>query len=183
MFGLGLFAAYGQYVIAGVNASFLVAIFTRVAVGIGWYQLFDRAGKNPIFAFIPLLGPYTAFRMVWDDFSMSAIFASTTFIAFVDAMGVEYGIIKGFAILNFILWWFMCLLTCNRFNLNMILGFLAGGIPWIGVPLQGFWPTGGSYHGPWSTDPEADQNLSSQERKKRRRKAEREEKAAKGKKK
>ena len=173
MFGLGIYAAYGQYSVGGVNASLLVALTMRLAVGIGWYRLFDRADKNPILAFVPFVGCYTAFKMVWDDFSLSVIFASTTFVAFVAAVGIDYPLITGLAILNFILWWLMCLLTCTAFNFSMVFGFLAGGIPWIGLPVMGFLASG-SYHGPWSSDPEADQNLTSEERKKKRRKEEKE---------
>ena len=90
MFGIGLYTAYGQFSIAGINGSLLVALFTRIAVGIGWYRLFDRAGKNPMYAFAPLLGPYVAFRLAWDDFSMASIFASTTFVAFVAAVGIDF---------------------------------------------------------------------------------------------
>lgn len=173
MFGLGLYAAYGAYSVAGVNASLIVALITRLAVGAGWYKLFDRAGLNPILAFVPFVGAYTAFKMVWDDFSMAVIFASTTFVAFVNAVGIDYPIIFGFSVLNFILWWFMCLLTCRAFNLNLIFGLLSGGVSWLGTPVMGFLCRG-SYRGAWSTDPEADQNLTSAERKKKRRKAEKE---------
>lgn len=173
MFGIGLYNAYGQFSIAGINGALLVALFTRLLVGIGWYRLFDKAGKNPIHAFVPFLGPYVAFRLAWDDFSFAAIFASTTFVAFVAAVGVNYPIINAFAIINFIMWWFMSLLMCKAFGFTYFLGFIAAGIPWAGVPLMGFWPSG-SYRGPWSTDPDADQNLTPQERKKRRRKAEKE---------
>ena len=73
MFGIGLYNAYGQFSIAGINGALLVALFTRLLVGIGWYRLFDKAGKNPIHAFVPFLGPYVAFRLAWDDFSFAAI--------------------------------------------------------------------------------------------------------------
>lgn len=174
MFGIGLYTAYGQFSIAGINGALLVALFTRLAVGVGWYRLFDRAGKNPIHAFVPMLGPYVAFRLAWDDFSFAAIFASTTFVAFVAAVGIDFPIVNACAVINFIMWWFIQLLTCRAFNFSYFLGFISAGIPWASVPLMGFWPTGGAYHGAWSTDPEADQNLSAAERKKKRRKAEKE---------
>ena len=44
MFGIGLYNAYGQFSIAGINGALLVALFTRLLVGIGWYRLFDKAG-------------------------------------------------------------------------------------------------------------------------------------------
>lgn len=180
MFGIGMFNAYGHYTfdaLGGLNASVLVAIATRILVGISWFFIFKRAGKKPYYAFIPIVGPYTAFRMVWDDFSMAAIFACTTFIAFINAMGVSNSIINACGIINFIMWWFMALLTSIAFKANMIMGFFYGGVPWLGAFLFAFWPNL-EYKGAWSTDPEADQNLSPKELKKRRRKAERAAKAA-----
>ena len=47
MFGIGLYNAYGQFSIAGINGALLVALFTRLLVGIGWYRLFDRQGRIP----------------------------------------------------------------------------------------------------------------------------------------
>lgn len=173
MFGIGLWDAYSSYTfdfLGGVNGALLMALAIRALVGIGWFGLFRRADKKPWLAFIPLVGPYQAFRLVWDDFSMAAIFAATTFVAFTNAVGVDYPIINAFAIVNFILWWFMALLTANRFQTTMILGIIYAGVPWLGSMLMGFWPAG-SYQGPWSSDPEADQNLSAKERKKRRKKA------------
>lgn len=174
MFGIGLYDAYSQYTfdfLGGANGALLMAIFTRLVVGIGWFFLFKKAGKRPWFAFIPLLGPYTAFRMVWDDFSMSAIFGATTFIAFVEAVSPETnGVITACAVINFLLWWLMALLTSNRFGVSLIFGFVYGGIPWFGSILLGVWPSA-NYKGPWSSDPEAEQNLSAAERKKRRKKA------------
>ena len=103
MFGLGLYNAYaGQIdVLGGTEVAFLVALFTRLFVGIGWYFLFKKADKNPVLAFVPLLGPYIAFRLVWDDFSMSCIFAGSTLLAFIDAVGVQQPVIHAFAIVNF----------------------------------------------------------------------------------
>lgn len=184
MFGLGLANAYGNLTIdflGGTNATLLVAIATRIFVGIGWVRLFQRAGIPSYLAFVPIVGPYQAFRMVWDDFSFAAIFGCTTFIAFVDALGVEFPIIRACAVVNFILWWLMALLTSRCFQVNFIVGFLYGSIPWMGALLMGFWPAGG-YKGPWSSDPEADQNLSAKELKKRRKKAAKAEKAGQGKK-
>lgn len=181
MFGIGMFNAYGSYTIdflGGINGAALVAIGTRLLVGICWYFMFKRAGQTPYYAFIPLLGPYTAFHMVWDDFSFSALFASTTFIAFINAVGVDHPLINACAVVSFIMWWVMALLTVVAFKANMLMGILYGGVPWLGSFLFAFWPTL-EYKGAWSTDPEAEQNLTPQERKKRRRKAEREAKAAK----
>jgi hypothetical protein len=181
MFGLGMFNAYGSYVISwlgGMNASALVAIVTRILVGISWYFMFKRAGvQKPYLAFVPIVGPFTAFRLVWDDFSMAAIFASTTLVAFVDAMGIDHPVIRACAIANFIMWWLMALLTSIAYKASLFFGFLYGGVPWLGSFLFAFWPSL-EYKGAWSTDPEADQNLTPQERKKRRRKAERAAKAA-----
>lgn len=173
MFGLGMYSTYSVYQIdafGGINAALLVALFTRILVGIGWYQQFSRSGKKGYLALIPIVGPYHAFRLVWDDFSWAALFGMTSFIAFVNAVGVQYGIITACSIFNFIMWWFMALLTTRAYGTSMILGFLYGGIPWLGVMLTGFWPSA-SYRGPWSSDPEADQNVSNAERKKRRKKA------------
>ena len=178
MFGIGMYSAYGGYEIAGMNGAFLVALGTRLIVGICWYFMFKRAGvERPYVAFIPIVGPFTAFRIVWDDFSFAAIFASTTLVAFVDAVGVQHPVIKACAIANFIMWWITALLTMVAFKGNVIMGIIYGGVPWLGAFLFGFWPSL-EYKGAWSTDPEAEQNLTPQERKKRRRKAERAAKAA-----
>lgn len=178
MFGLGLYNAYVGKIdfLGGTDVVFLVALTTRLLVGVGWFFLFKKAGKNPVFAFVPLVGPYAAFRLVWDDFSMAAIFAGSTLCGFVDAIGIQYPIIHALAILNFILWWFMALLTSRCFQTNMIVGFVYGGVSWFGSILMGLWPAY-NYKGPWSTDPEAEQNLSAKERKKRRKKAAKEVKA------
>ena len=53
----------------------------------------------------------------------------------------------------------------------MIVGFLYGGISWLGVPPDGLLACRELQSGPWSSDPEADQNVSAKERKKRRKKA------------
>ena len=177
MFGIGLYNAYSPYTIdflGGTNAALLVALATRLLVAVGWYQLFEKAGKPGWMAFVPIVGPYQAFRLVWDDFSFAALFGMSTFIAFVSALGVDQPIINAFAIFNFIMWWFMALLTARAYGVGMLLGFLYGGVPWLGSILMGFWPNG-RYKGPWSSDPEADQNLTAQERKKRRKKAAKEE--------
>ena len=181
MFGLGMAQAYAGLsfdFLGGASAALLYSLVVRLMVGIGWYRMFKRAGKNPILAFVPILGDYIAFRMVWDDFSFAAIFGCTTFVAWVNAVGVDHPIINACAIVNFIMWCIMALLSSRAFQTNMVLGFLYGGIPWFGVPLMAFWPAS-NYQGPWSSDPEADQNLTSQERKKRRKKAAKAAKAAK----
>lgn len=173
LFGIGLAKAYGGITIdflGGTSAALLYSLAVRILVGIGWYQMFKRAGKTPYFAFIPVLGPYTAFRMVWDDFSFAAIFGCTTFIAWCNAVGVDQPIVNACAVVNFIMWWLMALLSTRAFQTNLFLGFLYGSIPWFGVLLMAFWPAA-NYQGPWSSDPENEQNLTSQERKKRRKKA------------
>ena len=172
MFGIGLANAYGSITLdylGGTSAALLYALFTRFFVGVGWFLLFKRAGKNSWLAFVPILGPYLAFRIVWDDFSFAALFGATTFIAFTYAVGVDYVIINWCAYLNFALWWIMGFLMARAYQTNYFLGFLYGGIPWLGALLLGLWPAK-NYQGPWSTDPEAEQNLSSKERKKRRKK-------------
>ena len=179
MFGLGLANAYvgNVDIFGGVSMALLVALATRLLVGVGWFFLFRKAGKNPVLAFVPLVGPYIAFRMVWDDFSLSAIFAGTTFIAFVDSIGLGNDVIRACAVLNFILWWLMALLTAVRFQTSMIIGFVYGGISWFGALLMGLWPSG-TYKGPWSSNPEDDQNLSAKELKKKRKKQQKQAKAA-----
>lgn len=172
MFGIGLVNAYGGYTLdflGGTNGALLVAIGIRLIVGIGWYRLFDRAGKNPLFAFCPFVGPYTAFRMVWDDFSFAFLFAGTTVVAFINSILVDQSnaVITACGYINFFMWWIMALLTAHCFHMSMFLGFIYAGVPWFGALLMGFWPAG-SYRGPWSSDPEADQNLSKQELKKKR---------------
>lgn len=174
MFGYGLNSLYGSYTIdafGGMSGSVLAVLVIRLLVGIGWYRLFDRAGTKPLYAFIPFLGEYTAFHLVWDDFSLSAIFAGTTFVAAVTAMGVDGGaLFAACSVLNFVLWWIMALLTSVCFQTSFFLGLVYGSIPWLGTIVMGFWPAG-SYKGPWSSDPDSEQNLSSAERKKRRKKA------------
>lgn len=173
MFGLGFSAAYGSIkldFLGGASAALLYSLVVRIAVGVGWYRLFERTGQKGWYAFVPILGPYTAFRLVWDDFSFAAIFGMTTFVAWINAVGISHPIINACAVVNFILWWFMALLMARSFQVNTFLGLLYGGIPWLGVPVLGFYPVV-SYRGPWSSDPEADQNLTAQERKKRRKKA------------
>lgn len=181
MFGIGLYNAFGNLtvdILGGMNASLLVAISIRLIVGIGWFRLFEKAGKNPALAFVPFVGPYTAFRMVWDDFSLSFIFASTTIIAFVNSVLADHSnvIITACGYINFFMWWVMSLLTANRFQTTMFLGFIYAGIPWLGALLFGFWPAG-NYQGPWSSDPEADVNLTPQELKKKRKKAQKQAKS------
>lgn len=180
MFGIGLYDVYSNFEIdlfGGTNASLLVAIAIRLLVGVGWYQLFEKAGKNGFIALVPLYGPYTAFKLVWDDFSFAAIFAATTLVAFVHAVGIDVSIINALSVVNFLLWWFMALLTSRAYDVSIMLSFFYAGIPWFGALLIGFWPSG-HYKGPWSSDPENEQNLSAQERKKRRKKAAKASKAA-----
>jgi len=180
MFGIGLASAYGQYTVdflGGTNGAFLYAIFVRLIVGIGWFFQFKRVGKNPLFAFTPLVGCYTAFRMVWDDFSFSFLFATTTIIAFIDGILIEQGngIITACAVVNFIMWWMYSFLAAKAFGVTMFLGIICGGIPWLGSLLIGLWPAA-DYRGAWSSDPNDERNLTTQQRKKRRK---REAKAAK----
>lgn len=173
MFGIGLYRTYSAFTfdfLGGVNGALITALAIRIMVGIGWFSLFRRGGKNPWLAFAPLVGPYQAFRLAWDDFSMAGIFAATTLVAFTNACGVDHPVINACAVINFVLWWFMSLLTSMCFQVNIIVGFIYGGVPWLGAILMGFWPAW-NYKGPWSSDPEADQNVSAKERKKRRKKA------------
>lgn len=173
MFGIGLYAAYSSYTIdifGGTSAALLVALVTRLFVGIGWFRMFQKAGRNGFLAFAPIVGPYTAFRLAWDDFSFSAIFGMTTTIAFIASCGASNGIIAALSVLNFIMWWFLAFLSGRAYGFGMILSFLYGGIPWLGVPLAGFWPAS-EYKGAWSSDPEDERNLTTQQRKKRRKKA------------
>lgn len=181
MFGIGLSSAYGQYTIdifGGTNATLLYAILVRLLVGIGWFFMFKRAGKKPYYAFIPIVGCYTAFRLVWDDFSFSFIFAATTVIAFIDGILVEQsnGLISACAVINFIMWWLFALLSARAYGVSMILGFIYGGIPWFGSLLMGFWPSA-DYKGAWSSDPNDERNLTTQQRKKRRKREAKEAKA------
>jgi hypothetical protein len=175
MFGIGLASLYGQYTLdflGGVNAAFLYAVFVRILVGIGWWLQFRRAGKNPWLAFAPLVGPYIAFRLVWDDFSFAFIFGATTTVAFINGMLVEQtnAVISAFSVVNHIMWWLLALLSTRAYGTGMIIGLLYGAIPWLGSILLGLWPSA-DYKGPWSSDPENEQNLSTQERKTRRKKA------------
>lgn len=174
MFGIGFYNAYSSLVVdifGGTNASLLVALAMRLIIAIAWYRMFDMANRDGRLAFIPIVGPYMAFRIVWDDFSMAAIFGMTTFIAFIHAIGVvDNPIINACSVINFILWWFMALLTTRVYKVNMLLGFLYGGVPWFGAIVLSFWPSA-RYAGAWSSDPENEQNLTTQEIKTRRKKA------------
>lgn len=178
MFGIGLAQAYGGYILdifGGTSAALIYALITRFFVGVGWFFLFKKSGKNPILSFVPVVGAYNAFRLVWDDFSFAALFGTTTFIAFTYGIGVDHPLVNFCAYYNFFMWWVLAFLTKRAYQTNIILTFLYGGIPWLGVPLSGLWPSSG-YKGAWSSDPEADQNLTAKERKRRRKKAEKEEK-------
>ena len=173
MFGIGMAAAYGGYKIdflGGASGALLVSLATRLAVGIAWFQMFNRTGKNGLYAFVPIMGPYMAFRMVWDDFSFAALFGMTTFVAWIDAVGVTHPLITACAVFNFIMWWVFAILSSRAYGTGVILTLLYGGVPWLGSLLVALWPSA-HYKGAWSTDPEAEQNLTSQERKKRRKKA------------
>lgn len=181
MFGIGLSSAYSQYTVdflGGTSAALLYALMVRFLVGIGWFLMFKRAGKKPYYAFIPLLGSYTAFRLVWDDFSFSFIFAATTMIAFIDGIMTEQsnGIITACAIINFIMWWFFALLSTRAYGVTLLLGIVYGGMPWLGALLMGFWPSA-DYKGAWSSDPNDERNLTTQQRKKRRKREAKEAKA------
>lgn len=178
MFGLGLASAYGGYVVdlfGGTNAAFLYAVVVRLLVGIGWFLQFRKVGKNPLFAFVPFLGEYTAFRLVWDDFSFAFIFGATTIIAFIDGILVEQSnsVIMACSVINFVIWWLFALLSARAYGVNMLVGLLYGSIPWLGGLLMALWPSA-SYRGAWSSDPNDERNLTTQERKKRRKKAARE---------
>lgn len=176
MFGIGLAQAYGIYTIdifGGTSAALLYALITRFFVGVGWYFLFKKSGKHPLLAFAPIVGPYTAFRLVWDDFGFAALFGTTTFIAFTYGIGVSHPLVNACSYFNFFLWWILAILTKRAYQLNVVLTIIYGGIPWLGVPLSGLWPSSG-YKGAWSSDPEDEQNLTAKERKKRRKKAEKE---------
>ena len=101
MFGLNMLGVYGDYKISflgGATLNLVVTLVIRLVVGIGWYKMFERAGKTGWLAFVPVLGAYNAFRLTCDDFSWAALFGGTTFIAWVDAVGIEHPIVTGCAL-------------------------------------------------------------------------------------
>ena len=174
MFGIGLATAYGNMKLdwlGGTSVALVYAIVVRLLVGVGWYLQFKKAGKNPVYGFIPLVGEYTAFRSVWDDFSFSFIFATTTVIAFIDACLTEQTnmIITACAVINFIMWWIFALLSARAYGVGTLMGFIYGGIPWFGSLLFGFWPNA-QYKGAWSSNPEDERNLTTQQIKTKRKK-------------
>lgn len=170
MFGINLVDPYGGMTVdwlGGASVTLVVSLVTRLLVGLGWFKMFEKAGKPGWYGFVPLLGEYTAFRMTWDDFSMSAIFAATTFVAWISSLGVDAPIVMACAWINLVLWWLYCLITAVvAFKSSIIWGVLYGAVPWGGALLLGWMPTF-RYYGPWSSDPNAEQNLSKKERKKR----------------
>lgn len=151
MFGLNLYDSYGYYeidILGGVKAALIITLAIRIIVGIGWYGMFKREGKNPIYAFVPILGPYVAFRLACDDFSWAALFSTTTFIAWVVALGVKQEVLGACAIINFLMWWAMALMTAHAYQVPMFFGFVYGALPWLGALIFGFSPIMSRYNGP-----------------------------------
>ena len=151
MFGVNLYNAYGFYEIdflGGMKAALPITIAIRILVGIGWYGMFKREGKNPFFAFIPLLGAYQAFRITCDDFSWAALFGATTFIAWTVAVGVEQDVLGACAIINFIMWWVYALMTAHVYQVPMFFGFVYGALPWLGALIFGYSKIMAHYQGP-----------------------------------
>lgn len=141
MFGLGLYNQYGHYtidVLGGIQAGFIVTIVIRLLVGLGWYKMFEKMGKKGYLAFIPLVGPYVAFRSVLDDFSWAAIFGASTFLAWVTAIGIENEVVGAFAVVNFIMWWALAFMTAHVYQMPVFFAFIYGAFPWLGVPYFGF---------------------------------------------
>ena len=168
--------------LGGTSVALIVSLVIRLIIGIGWYRLFERVGEKGYKAFIPVYGPYKAFRMVYDDFSFAAIFGMTCFIAWVNCIVAEpNGIVMACAVANVVLWWVMALLTCRAFSVSMLIGCVYGVLPWAGALILGFgyWS---EYVGAWTSDPDGAQPQTREERlaaKKARKKAAKAEKATK----
>ena len=140
MYGLGMYSAYGSYTVnflGGTSVNVFITIAIRLLVGTGWYFLFKKVGKQGYWAFVPFVGPYMAFRMVCDDFSWSAIFSASTFLAWVTALGVDNVVIGAFAVINFFMWWAFALMSAHVFQTSMFFGFIYGAIPWFGALFFG----------------------------------------------
>lgn len=151
MFGVNLYKAYGYMeldMFGGMKIAVILTLAIRIIVGIGWWGMFKREGKNPWLAFCPVVGAYIAFRMVCDDFSWAAIFGATTFIAWIVALGVDQDVINACAVVNFIMWWVMALMTAHVYQVPMFFGFLYGALPWLGALIFGFSSIMGNYQGP-----------------------------------
>lgn len=151
MFGLNLYDSYGYYeidIFGGVKAALIITLAVRIIVGIGWYGMFKREGKNPWLAFAPLVGPYIAFRLACDDFSWAALFSATTFIAWVVALGVKQEVLGACAVVNFIMWWAMALMTSHAYQVPIFFGFVYGALPWLGALIFGYSSIMTRYQGP-----------------------------------
>lgn len=141
MFGLGLYKTYGNQIIdifGGIQLGLIYTLVVRLLVGVGWFMLFKKQGKNPWLAFVPIVGPYIAFRMVCDDFSWAAIFGMSTFLAWVTALGIDNVVVGAFAVINFIMWWALALMSTHVYQVPIFFGFIYGAFPWLGVPFFGF---------------------------------------------
>ena len=139
MFGLNMLGVYGDYKISflgGATLNLVVTLVIRLVVGIGWYKMFERAGKTGWLAFVPVLGAYNAFRLTCDDFSWAALFGGTTFIAWVDAVGIEHPIVTGCAVCNFIMWWAYALMTAHVYRTSYFFGMIYGVFPWLGAIIS-----------------------------------------------
>ena len=172
MFGLNMLGVYGDYKISflgGATLNLVVTLVIRLVVGIGWYKMFERAGKTGWLAFVPVLGAYNAFRLTCDDFSWAALFGGTTFIAWVDAVGIEHPIVTGCAVCNFIMWWAYVLMTAHVYRTSYFFGMIYGVFPWLGAIIFGFGPNM-EYYEPVSLLPEDQQRAKKQEQKEERKK-------------
>lgn len=141
MFSLALSGVLDGYtlgIFGGTSIALIVTFVVRAIVGVGWYGMFKKVGVNPKLAFIPIVGAYQAFRLVIDDFSWAALFGATTFIAWVDAVGVAHPIIHACAVVNALMWWAMALAASHVFGMSYFFGFVYGSLPFIGVFLFGF---------------------------------------------
>ena len=122
-----------------------------------------------LLAFVPVLGAYNAFRLTCDDFSWAALFGGTTFIAWVDAVGIEHPIVTGCAVCNFIMWWAYALMTAHVYRTSYFFGMIYGVFPWLGAIIFGFGPNM-EYYEPVSLLPEDQQRAKKQEQKEERKK-------------
>lgn len=172
MFGYGIYTPLNAYVIdwlGGTSVSIIVTLVVRLIVGIGWYKMFEKAGKRPWMAFIPVVGAFQAFRIAWDDFAFASIFAGSTFVAWVNIVIPNSGnaIITALSILNLILWWIMAGFTAMAFETTAFFGLIYGFLPWLGALVFGF-SSFTNYTHPWSSDPIINKRYEKEARKKAR---------------
>ena len=169
MYGINFYSAYGNITLdwlGGTNVAFVVAVIIRLLVGAGWAGMLQKAGDKPWKAFIPVYAPYKIWRLIYDDFSFAAIFATSAVCAFVAASVPETNaLVVGLNVANFIMWWVLSLISTQVFTMPAILAIVMAIIPWAGTLIIG-WAPSLRYKQPWVADLDA-QNGKKKKSKKR----------------